>query len=79
MIVPHRLAITGSQLQNRNYRTMKISGFLLLVSGFAIVLAALSSLRGGALPVFILLGIGVEVLGFVLVAKAHLPTTEDRR
>lgn len=56
---------------------MKLVGFLLLLSGLGIVLAALGMLHGRAISVFILLGIVVETLGFSLVARAHLPATED--
>jgi hypothetical protein len=58
---------------------MKLTGFLLLVSGWGIVLAALSLLRSGALSIFILLGLGVETLGLVLVTRAHLPVTGGNR
>lgn len=57
---------------------MKLIGFLLLLSGWVIVLAAVFMLHGGAVTVFILLGLSVEVLGFALVAKAQLPAIEDR-
>ncbi|MBV9341816.1 MAG: hypothetical protein JO159_13135 [Acidobacteria bacterium] len=51
---------------------MKISGFLLLVSGWLIVIAALILLHGRAVPPFVLAGLGTELLGLVLVARAHL-------
>jgi hypothetical protein len=57
---------------------MKIGGFLLLLSGWAIVLAALALLRGAAVSSFVIAGLLVEILGLVLVAKAHLPLAEDR-
>jgi hypothetical protein len=53
---------------------MKLIGFLLLLSGWGIVLAALRLLHGSPTFVFILLGVAVEILGFVLVARAHLPS-----
>lgn len=52
---------------------MKLIGLLLLLSGWGIVLAALLMLHGKATFVFILLGVAVEILGFVFVARAHLP------
>ena len=55
---------------------MKLAGFFLLFSGFGIVVAALSMLHGSAVSVFILCGVAVEILGFVLVARAHLPARE---
>jgi hypothetical protein len=54
---------------------MKLGGFLLLLSGWAIVFAALAMLRGTAISIFVLAGVAVEVIGFVLVARAHLPTS----
>jgi len=52
---------------------MKLLGFLLLVAGWLIVLSALA-LLGGAGPqaAFILAGVGVEVLGLVIVVRAHM-------
>jgi type III secretory pathway component EscV len=55
---------------------MKIAGFLLLLSGWGIVVAALALLRGSPLTTFIFLGIAVEILGLVLIARAHLPASE---
>jgi hypothetical protein len=51
---------------------MKLLGFLLLASGWAIALAAVILLK--TLPqrsVFVIAGIGVEVLGLMLVVRAH--------
>jgi len=51
---------------------MKLLGFLLLLSGWVIVFASVSLLPAGAVRVvFLLLGIGVEVIGLVLAARAH--------
>ncbi len=58
---------------------MKIAGLLLLLSGWALVVAALALL--GSAPVmtgFVIAGIGVEIVGMILVARSHLPTREDR-
>ena len=52
---------------------MKLLGFLLLLSGWGIVVAALSLLRSGVLSAFIFAGIAVETLGLALVVKAHIP------
>jgi hypothetical protein len=57
---------------------MKLLGFLLLLAGWGIVVAALAMLHGTAVSIFIPAGVAVEILGFVLVARAHLPITEDR-
>ena len=56
---------------------MRLGGFLLLLSGWAIVVAALKLLHGGALSAFIVAGLAVEVLGLALVAKSHVLLSED--
>jgi hypothetical protein len=58
---------------------MKLLGFLLLVSGWGIVETAFYLLHGNALPAFIVAGLGVEILGLVLVTRAHLPSAEESR
>ena len=55
---------------------MKLLGFILLVSGWGIVVAASRMLHGNVVPAFIVAGVAVEVLGLVLVARTHLPTSE---
>jgi len=53
---------------------MKVLGFVLLVAGWAIVLAAVVLLRTEIQrSVFVMAGIGVEVLGMILVVRAHQP------
>lgn len=49
----------------------------MLLSGWGIVVAALTLLHGGALSAFIVAGLAVEVLGLALVAKSHIPLSED--
>ena len=57
---------------------MKLLGFILLLSGWGIVVAALRMLHSaGAAALFIGAGLAVEILGLVLVARTHLPVTED--
>ncbi len=52
---------------------MKIAGFLLLVSGEALVIAALALLaETSPRAVFVIAGLAVQVLGLVLVARAHM-------
>lgn len=52
---------------------MKLLGFFLLLAGWGIVLAAVALLP--AVPVarasFVLAGIGVELLGFLLALRSH--------
>ncbi len=51
---------------------MKFLGFLLLLAGWGIVLTAIVLLAADAPRVaFVLAGIGVEILGLVLVIRAH--------
>ena len=59
---------------------MKPAGFLLLPSGWAIVLAAIALLPpGAARGAFLMAGLGVEALGMGLVVRAHIPVIEERR
>ena len=52
---------------------MKITGLLLLPAGWFIVMAALVLLRAHlAQNLFIMAGLGVELLGFVLLTRSHL-------
>lgn len=56
-----------------NSHFMKIAGFLLLVSGEALVIAALALLAGASPRVaFVIAGLAVQVLGLALVARAHM-------
>jgi hypothetical protein len=57
---------------------MKIAGFLLLLSGWVLALAAIALLgASGTRAAFLMAGIGVEVLGLVLVARSHLTPKRD--
>ena len=58
---------------------MKIFGFLLLLSGWTIVLAALALLPPGAVrAAFSLAGMAVEVIGLVLCGRSHPLLREER-
>jgi hypothetical protein len=51
---------------------MKLLGFLLLLAGWGLVLSAIVLLAEEApRAVFVLAGIGVEIVGLVLVIRAH--------
>jgi type IV secretory pathway TrbL component len=51
---------------------MKLAGFLLLLSGWVIVIAAIVLLPiAGSRAVFVLAGLAVQVLGLVLAVRAH--------
>jgi tellurite resistance protein TehA-like permease len=59
--------------------SMKLAGFLLLPAGLLLVASALILLAAdGPRATFVFAGIGVEILGLVLVARAHLADTETR-
>lgn len=57
--------------KNDNY-SMKVAGFLLLLAGWLIVVAAVVLFAIAPLrPLFVLLGGGVEALGLILVVQSH--------
>ncbi len=57
---------------------MKLAGFLLLVSGWAIALVAIGLLpAAGARSGFALAGFGVELLGLTLAVRSHLVLEEE--
>lgn len=59
---------------------MKLTGFLLLLGGWIIVLAAIALLPSGPSQVsFVLVALGVQALGLTLVFRAHLIPGRDRR
>ena len=58
---------------------MKLLGFLLLLSGWGIVVTALALLHGPTASAFVYSGLVVEILGMVLGFRAHLPASEDER
>jgi hypothetical protein len=59
---------------------MKLTGFLLLVGGWVIVLAAIALLPSGPSQVsFVLVALGVEALGLTLVFRAHLIPSRERK
>lgn len=59
---------------------MKLTGFLLLAGGWIIILAAIALLPSGPSQVsFVLVALGVEALGLVLVFRAHLIPSRERR
>ena len=59
------------------FYSMILTGFLLLLAGWGIVLAALALLApNGPRAAFVLAGIAVEALGLVLVTRSHIPRRE---
>jgi hypothetical protein len=58
---------------------MKITGLLMMPAGWFLVLAALVLLRAFlAQSLFVAAGIGVEIMGLVLFARAHLSPKRGR-
>jgi len=59
---------------------MRLTGFLLLLAGWGIVLAALALLPPNApRTAFVLAGVAVEALGLTFVIRSHLILREDKR
>jgi uncharacterized membrane protein len=58
---------------------MKIAGFLLLLAGWMLVLAAVVLLAAPASRSgFVLAGAGVEILGLFLIFRAHSALARER-
>jgi hypothetical protein len=58
---------------------MKLAGFLLLLSGWIIALAAMAVLpQQGARAGFVLAGVAIEIVGLVLVFRSHGVLKEER-
>ncbi len=58
---------------------MKLAGFCMLVAGWFIVLASMPLLGSiKLLTVFVLAGLGVEVIGLVLVVRSYLVLEDER-
>jgi hypothetical protein len=58
---------------------MRFTGFLLLVAGWGIDLAALALLKSGPPQnSFVLAGTGVQVLGLVLAARSYIIPRGDK-
>jgi hypothetical protein len=59
---------------------MKLAGFLLLLAGWGLVLSAVALLTPmGSRASFALAGFTVQLLGLILVIRAHLPPREEDR
>jgi len=57
----------------------RLVGFLLLLAGWGLVLAALGMLHSdGSRTAFVLAGVAVELLGLVLVGRAHLLSRDEK-
>lgn len=58
---------------------MKAAGLFLLFAGFAIVVSTFMLLSASApRAMFVLAGIGVQLLGLVLTFRSHLSLEEER-
>ena len=57
---------------------MKFTGFLMLVAGWVIVLASMPLLASmKSRTVFVLAGLGVEVIGLALVVRSHVVLEDE--
>jgi hypothetical protein len=57
---------------------MKVAGFLLLLAGWILMIAAIALLAAaGPRTAFLLAGLGVEILGLILAARSHLTPKRD--
>jgi hypothetical protein len=66
------IADTLRALLPRNEGCMKLAGFLLLIAGWAIVVAAVVLLLpANARVIFVLAGFGVEIVGLTLVIRSN--------
>ncbi len=70
---PIKKSIDGLRRRHyANHHRMKLAGFLLLLAGWGIILAAVVLLPSALSRTgFVLAGIGVEVLGLILVFRSH--------
>jgi hypothetical protein len=58
---------------------MRLVGLLLLIAGWALVLAAIGMLRVDVpRAAFVLAGFAVELLGLALLGRSHLLAREDK-
>lgn len=59
---------------------MKLTGFLLLLSGWIIVVTAIALLpTGPSQAAFVVVALGIEALGLTLVFRAHSLPLRERR
>ena len=72
--------LTHRHCYNEPNFSMRLLGFLLLVAGWTLVLAALALLPPGRSQAsFVLISLGVEVLGSTFVFRSHVIPGRDRR
>lgn len=57
---------------------MKLTGFLMLVAGWLIVLASMSLLVSmKPRTIFVVAGLGVEIIGLLLLARSHMVLEDE--
>jgi hypothetical protein len=77
--VRHKLFVPLSKPWLGDLR-MKVGGFLMLLAGWFLVLAAIVLLPSPAMrAAFILAGVAVEVLGLILAFRSQLIPREEKR
>jgi hypothetical protein len=58
---------------------MRLVGFLLLLAGWGLVLAAIGMLHSDApRAAFVMAGVAVELLGLLLLGRAHLLSQDEK-
>ncbi len=58
---------------------MRVSGLLLLMAGWIIIITAVALLSRASLRgVFVMAGVGIEALGLVLLFRSHLTYEESQ-
>jgi hypothetical protein len=58
---------------------MKLAGLLLLPAGWLLVVSALALLTvAGPRAAFVFAGVGVEIMGLVLLIRAHVGVARER-
>jgi hypothetical protein len=58
---------------------LKLAGFLLMLAGWIIAVSAIGLLHSlPAQTAFLLAGIAIEIVGFVLVARQHIPKPRSK-
>lgn len=58
---------------------MRVPGFLLLLAGWLILLAAVALLRSTAQGIFAVAGLGVQLLGLTFVVRSHVISHGGKR
>ena len=70
----------GALVPQAERSSMKLAGFLLLLSGWVIVVAAVILLiRVNARTIFVLAGVAVETIGLAMVIRSNLLALREKK